>query len=448
MPGRIEKTITLLECYVEQQERKGIKMNKPKIFLTSIVAIMLVAPSFATVGETNFETNQTGVSSCEIGVLGVDENAANANAQWSANTYSCGAGSYLPNGTNWTGLDDGCAACPAGSYCGGGTYTYSESGNQGLNSCPSGFTSSDMYSLRSSDCYRTCTLADVAHATSVKGRFYSDNANVCEPTDSNSCAAGYHYVAGTQLTEQSITFDTTYRFGVGKKADGAYCVSEAGCEDDSVSVPDWSGTWTEDFGPSWETYKTNNQTMIQSLASDEWFIYVYKNFEQKELYGTMRGIATCSNVASNTGNEGEMKPANAIQPGGTGRYCWLMPTTWTPDGGTRQPMSQAWIYMRDYYQIGVDPAENCAKHCMGYAVTATRFQQPLFPTDASVLGLMNASPAQCVANTITLNWKNAIGGTHATTQCTYGGTIDTPTTAPTKRGHTFTGWRFVAPSGN
>jgi len=55
--------------------------------------------------------------------------------------------------------------------------------------------------------------------------------------------------------------------------------------------------------------------------------------------------------------------------------------------------------------------------------------------------------AQCSANEITINWDDGNGGADTTT-CTYGGTITTPTTAPTKRGHTFLGWRFVAPSGN
>lgn len=62
----------------------------------------------------------------------------------------------------------------------------------------------------------------------------------------------------------------------------------------------------------------------------------------------------------------------------------------------------------------------------------------------------SAGASQCDANTITVNWGGY--GTNneqsQQTTCTYGGTITTPTTAPTKRGHTFMGWRFVAPSGN
>ena len=53
----------------------------------------------------------------------------------------------------------------------------------------------------------------------------------------------------------------------------------------------------------------------------------------------------------------------------------------------------------------------------------------------------NVSNTACSANTITVNWDNGAGGATQNT-CTYGGDLTTPTTAPTKRGHVFTGWTF------
>ena len=53
----------------------------------------------------------------------------------------------------------------------------------------------------------------------------------------------------------------------------------------------------------------------------------------------------------------------------------------------------------------------------------------------------NVSNTACNANTITVNWDNGAGGATQNT-CTYGGDLTTPTTAPTKRGHVFTGWTF------
>ena len=58
----------------------------------------------------------------------------------------------------------------------------------------------------------------------------------------------------------------------------------------------------------------------------------------------------------------------------------------------------------------------------------------------------SAGASQCSANTITINWDGADGTVFESTSCTYGGTISTPTNAPTKRGHTFIGWRIVDPN--
>jgi len=54
---------------------------------------------------------------------------------------------------------------------------------------------------------------------------------------------------------------------------------------------------------------------------------------------------------------------------------------------------------------------------------------------------VNNNDATCDANTINIQWDDGNGGYTAGT-CSYGGSITTPTTAPTKRGHVFTGWTF------
>jgi len=56
----------------------------------------------------------------------------------------------------------------------------------------------------------------------------------------------------------------------------------------------------------------------------------------------------------------------------------------------------------------------------------------------------NAGASSCTPNTITIDWSGYGAENNQTqqTQCTYGGSITTPTDAPTKRGHVFVGWTF------
>lgn len=56
-------------------------------------------------------------------------------ARFTANTYTCSAGYYLPA----NGIE--CAVCPNNNYCPGGTYTYSETVTQGIMECPTGLIS-------------------------------------------------------------------------------------------------------------------------------------------------------------------------------------------------------------------------------------------------------------------------------------------------------------------
>ena len=393
--------------YAKAMWDKGKRGNhmKQKIFLTSIAAIMLVTPSFATVGETNFETNQTDVSSCEIDVLGVDENTANANAQWSVNTYSCPAGTYLPDGDTWSSdnqySNNNCAVCPAGSYCAGSgstPFTYSEATDQGITACPSGYSNSSAHSSAESSCYRTCAASDVANLKSggtVSGRYYSGNNNQCEPANDQQCAGGYHYVAG---------------------------------------VPD---LWFID------------QNAIHSVDFLDGRLVVNISGNYEDVSGTLVFLSQCS-TQSGTAIDGANVTTLSTLPDSAGQYCWCQLFRYRVTIGgvnTDYTTPGPWVSIKD-----MNSASSCASGCLtlcGNVIFGdnNNFTDPALARER-LLRSNNPAPASCTANTITLNWKDATGGTHATTQCTYGGTIDTPTTAPTKRGYTFTGWRFVAPSGN
>lgn len=54
------------------------------------------------------------------------------NAIFEPSEYSCDSGYYLPS----NGIE--CVVCPANSYCPGGTYTFNETSDQGINQCAPG----------------------------------------------------------------------------------------------------------------------------------------------------------------------------------------------------------------------------------------------------------------------------------------------------------------------
>ena len=74
-------------------------------------------------------------------------------AKWNVNQYSCSGGYYLRAGAT------SCTQCPGGSWCPGGTWTFNTGSNQGINSCPGGYTNGAGQSRRSS-CYYNASVRD------------------------------------------------------------------------------------------------------------------------------------------------------------------------------------------------------------------------------------------------------------------------------------------------
>jgi len=387
------------------------------------MAITIAVPAFAD--NDSYTNNQTYTNSCTVNVLGESSGTATANAQWSTNSYTCSAGTYLPDGDSWSGLDDGCQTCPENSYCPGGTFTYSESTDQGINSCPSGYTSSSAGASADTECYTACTINDVPHSTSVIGNnYYGNGIDTCEPANSNSCTDGYHYVAGSSGGGNSGGSNIDLNTLIGTERIGDCC--------DSIGS-DGSVTST-----------TQPCDILTSSNTNEFVV----NFSGT---GLIHGHARRSNQ---TGTSSPRSTATDITEVSNGDECWCKLDGYTPDGGTLQNLTADWVYATDMTNGNLS---NCARTCALriQKTTFIEFRTAMFDSVHSDNSSGNngavSELAQCVPNTININWGPIDTTTNqpfATGSCIYDGDLVTPTTAPTKRGHTFTGWTFSIPSQN
>ena len=378
-----------------------------KMFLTSLFATMVAMPAFAD--NNSYTNNQTYENSCTVDVLGESSGTAPATAHWSTNQYFMSSGYYLPAGNSWTSDDQytpclpgqiqgsaGCprtgAVCPAGSYCDGGYSLYNATTDRGINACPSGFPLSDTRSDNPGQCYRVCTTNDVAHSTAVKGRVYTtewgDAANLCGPANSNSCVSGYHYTGILDLDlSPSINGTTLADTGISVLWDDIIMSA-------ITTAPNWSVTWGN--------ITLNGVSLYDRYEPDPYGDVPVEDFD-----------------------------SGASGPSGDGCYCRL--TSWTGPNSTGGNLNSThWIF-RDY---DTDPLE-CTRWCVKSFMSDAYFRSRVLKTTPGLI-------PECEANTITVNWGDGDDNpnNNPTTQCVYDGDLVTPTTAPTKRGYTFTGWTF------
>ncbi|MFQ6778339.1 MAG: hypothetical protein ACLRFI_03540, partial [Alphaproteobacteria bacterium] len=132
-------------------------MKTNRLFFTS--GIIMAITTLPAIADDVYNDDIAG--QCQVSFLGgtgADNSTApnSFQAQYDANKYTVDAGQYLAADAI-TGTQ-----CPANSWCSGGTYTFNEDDDQGITSCPTGFTLSAAGASAQTDCYRTCTTNDVA----------------------------------------------------------------------------------------------------------------------------------------------------------------------------------------------------------------------------------------------------------------------------------------------
>jgi len=376
-----------------------------------MIAMMVATPAMADT--TSYTANHDPyANSCSVDIIGgTGTGSVNATANFNPKSYQCAAGTYLPAGNTWSGLDDGCATCEAGYYCNGGTYQYSESGSNGADSCDEYYpgTTSAAGATSTAACYH----ANVSCPTISGATACDPHAATCAYTSQNTSG---NYYPETSTYTGNCAMDFTCSTGYTKSTTQTVPTLPQASEDANIASCSFDGNGD-----------------CTDLNNGEWYLGFYDNTYTK--MDKLTGISSCNNVPGDGSNPASPStlPANTNLAGTStsGQYCWCKPTSWTTFDGTTTSLSAAWVFVNSY-DLDFMCAEGCTELC-----TRSDVRSALF----SVIG---ASP-QCVANTITINWGGygANNNQSQQTQCTYGGDVTTPTQAPSKRGHTFDGWTFT-----
>ena len=133
----------------------------------------------------------------------------------SRNRITCDAGMYLPMGATT------CRECEMGEYCPGGTFTYSESANNGLNQCPSIFTYGDTGTKSESEC-RTMAI-ETQYIKYANGVF-----QIAQDDSDNEYCTGGMLTYGQAMTDVAKGENTWFKYQCpsnSSNTDGApYCL--------------------------------------------------------------------------------------------------------------------------------------------------------------------------------------------------------------------------------
>ena len=171
------------------------------------VGLGAAMPAFADTFPSNgyMLENKTYANAATQENIGAYDGTVTATAEYEDILYQISAGTYLPAGS----VD--AEQCPANSYCPGVTNaTYNEGTSQGATSCPSGYPNSAAGALANTQCYTTCKVSMVEHATAVDGNdYYNTDADTCSAT---ACENGYHVNETIGIVEKTPWIDVDYNF--------------------------------------------------------------------------------------------------------------------------------------------------------------------------------------------------------------------------------------------
>lgn len=370
---------------------------------------------------------------------------------------TCTAGNY------WNTSNSACTICPTGSYCPGLTvYVGEQSGNPGLNSCGSGYTTATTGSTSITQCYYnnanpTASCASVNTITAITG-----------------------IVTGGSYTANGPTYPSQMTCTMYKELDG----TNSGCVPIDPGVCDVSGITCASGYTAAQEMDTSRLYLGNQLAastnptgyvafshagilsssgvSDSQKIRDGKSNDEFDIYyggGIMiRGRAHCSATVGTSGTAGDYGPLNDLTTPSAqmGKNCWCKISKVKNSSGQWLPIFSKWV--RDntasYYSDQPTCEANCSMHCASIVLGGvygeagsggTNYRDVFFNTD-------NFKEYTC-SLAITLDPNGGTGGTTAVYPTSTGVYLDaghSPSklmstsanpiaTKPTKSGWTYLG---------
>ena len=347
---------------------------------------MAAMPAFADIATDNENPI------CDSTTIGTTSGSTSLDAVWNIVNPTCSAGQYFDMTTAT------CVTCSANSYCPGGTYNV-ESQTNGLNSCPNNYALSASGAGAQSDCYRTCTTADVAHSETVSGGYYYGDNNQCGAT---SCAAGWHLKSGLNLANELSNVNNVESLVGAINSNGTY--EEWSNLPQSESGLNQPNTWITKFDGVGSVYGMGRCSKTQGtkgLSSGE----------------TWANVTKFDTLTDETGQNGA-------------QYCYCNITGYKPADGNLQSLSSLWFFYQD-----ADNADDCGSACS--ILCADGILWPVIRNE--ILNSVQPIQASCEANTINITWYNE-GSVHDENTCTYAESVTLPETDPQRTGYNFTGW--------
>ena len=161
--------------------------NKALVF-----SFLILSPIVAVADAPLLINNQSIADGCTTTNIGAGSGTVNMVANFTPTSYDCLAGYYLAA----DGIE--CSACPAASYCAGGTYTYNASSAQGIASSANGSCVNATLGKASGTVNAVPQFTPNSYTCS-SGQYLPANAIACV-----ACLSGATCAGGTYTFNESV----------------------------------------------------------------------------------------------------------------------------------------------------------------------------------------------------------------------------------------------------